>query len=164
MSRFSPASSPLHLSSPAPSHLSSPTEYPTYQHSITPSNTVLTLKHPHSHKADVTQSSHITPPSLSISHHPTALSSFKQQTCKLQHPLHFLPLHFTITAPPLHDHRFKSTAHMLHTKRSLKTHHTHHLTYQFTSLQSQHPLYQPHPFHFHLDKHRRQSKDDENDN
>ena len=126
----------------------------TLAHSTTPSNTLLTLRHPHSHQADHTNhptSYSLHYQSLSIQlHHFTS----KQQTCKLQHPLHFLPLHLAITASPLHDHRFKSTAPMLHTKRFLKN--PWHTPYQFTPLQSQHPLYQPHPFHFHINKHSRQ--------
>ena len=82
MSRLSPASSPIRLSSPAPSPVSSPTLYPTHQHSTTPTNTLLTLRHPHSHQADINQSSHIIHPSLSISHHPTA--SFHFQSTDLQ--------------------------------------------------------------------------------
>ena len=78
-------------------------------------------------------------------------STSKLQSCNLQHPLHFLPLHFTITASnQLHISLTPNTP--------SKIHHTPHLTYQFTPLQSQHPLYQPHHFHFHLDKHSRQSK------
>ena len=124
ISRLSPASSPIRLSSPAPSPLSSPTLYPTLQHSTTPRNTLLTRRHPHSHQADLTQSSHIIHRSLSISHHPTA--SFHLQTTDLQTSAftYFHPLHFTITASPLHD-RFQSTAPMLHPNRSLKIHYTH---------------------------------------
>ena len=94
----------LELSSPAPSHLSSPTLYPTHHLSTTPSNTLLTLRHPHSHQANLIQSSHIMHPSLTISHHPTAWFHF--QTTNLQTSastsLHSTPqsphLHFTITA------------------------------------------------------------------
>ena len=159
MSRRSPAATPLLLSSPAPSHFSSPTLYPTHHHSTTPSNTLLTLGHPHSHQTDLTQY-----PTSCILHCRSLTiklldSNSKQQTYKLQHPLHFLPLHFTITASPLHDHRFQSTSHMLHTKRSLKNpSHTAHLTHPFTTLHSRHPLHEPDPFHLHLNKHSRQSK------
>ena len=101
MSRLSPAASPLHLSAPAPSHHPSPTLYLTYQHSTTPSNTLHTLRHPRSHQIDINQASHITYPSLSISHHPTA--AFPFQTRDLQTSASTsLPstphLHFTITA------------------------------------------------------------------
>ena len=101
MSRRSPPASPLHLSPSAPSHHPSPTHYLTYQHSTTPSNTLLTLRHPRSHQAELNQASHIIYPSLSISHHPTA--SFPFQTRDLQTSASTsLPstphLHFTITA------------------------------------------------------------------
>ena len=125
MSWLSHAASPLCLSLPAPSHLSSPTLYTTYQHWTTPSNTLIALRHPHSHQADLTQSSHTMHPSLSISPHPTAWFPFQTTDLQTSTFTYFLPVHFTITASPLHDHRFQSTALILHTNRSLIIHHTH---------------------------------------
>ena len=83
----------LELSSPEPSHLSSPTLYPTHHLSTTPCNTLLTQRHSHCHRADLT--SH---PTSCIRHCRSLTiqlldSTSKQQTCKLQLPLHFLPLH-----------------------------------------------------------------------
>ena len=161
MSRLSPAASPLRLSSPAPSHLSSPTLYQNNQHSTTPSNTVLTLKHPHSHQADLPQSSHIIHPSLSISHHPTA--SFHFQTTDLQ-----TSAPTSLPSNPLHNHSIFTSRSPLPINCTYASHQTlpqnpshtppPHQTHPFSPLQSQYPLYQPHPFHFHLDKHSRQSK------
>ena len=117
MSWLSPAASPLRISSTAPSRLSSLTLYPTYQHSTTPSNTLLTLRHPHSHQADLAQSSHIIHPSLTISHHPTAWFSF--QTTDLQ-----TSASTSLPSTPHHNHRISTSRSPLQINCTYASHQT----------------------------------------
>ena len=60
------------------------------------------LRHPHSHQADLTQSSHVIHPSLSISPHPTAWFHF--QTTNLQ-----TSTSTSLPSTPLHNHRISNS-------------------------------------------------------